>query len=171
MRVINEFPQKEQVLTDDFKNFDNFFPIATVEIEEDGESILIHVIYTFFEATNADEEFFSEDEYGGNFSFQIVGDRCRPTFKEDALKIEEDYKQFLDEAIQKYKECEKWFSPIDFLPEPEWWQHDDTPTSAFGKPMKFICQLDLADIVDDDCRMFVFFDQATKKIRTVYQRD
>jgi hypothetical protein len=171
MRVTNEFPNKEQVLTEDFKNFENFFPIATVEIEEDGETIPIHVVYTFFEATNADEQFFSDGEYGGNFSFQIVGNRCRPTFKKNALQIEEDYQQFLDEAIEKYNECDKSFSPIEFLSEPEWWQFDDTPNSETGEPMKFICQLDLADIVDDDCRMFVFFDQASKKIRTVYQRD
>lgn len=171
MRVTKLFPKREQVLTDDFSHFQNFFPIATIEIDEGGSTIPIHIIYTFFQATNADEQFFAEGEYGGNFSFQIVGDLCRPTLQEEALRIDEDYHEFLDKAIAKYDDFGKWYAPLDFPPQPEFWQNDDTPLSKTGEPMRFICQLDLADIVDDDCRLFIFVDLTENIIRTVYQRD
>lgn len=171
MRVAKHFPKNEDVLTADFSSFQNFLPIATIEIYEAGSTIPIHIIYTFFQATNADAQFFSKGEYGGDFSFQIVGELCRPALHEDALRIDEDYLEFLEKARAKYDQFGKRHAPLDFLPEPEFWQNDDTPLSKSGEPMQFICQLDMADIVADDCRMFIFADFADKMIRTVYQRD
>ena len=171
MTVTNIFPRKEKVLTEDFVNFNNFFPIATVEMDEGGRIVPIHIIYTFFEGSNADKEYFSEGEYGGNFSFEIIGNLCQPTFKKDALKINDDYLEFLNEAMEKYRSADRWHAQLNFLIKPEWWQGDDTPITDTGEPLKFICQLDLAEIVDDDCRMFIFYNNKNNKIRNVYQRD
>ena len=171
MIVTNLFPKKEQVLIDEFSKFDNFFPIATVELENKGIRVPIHVVHTFFQASNANDEYFSTGEYGGNFSFEIIENRSRPTFNKEALKISDDYKEFLHEAMEKYRSTDRWHAPINFLSEPEWWQGDDTPLTGSGDQMKFICQLDLVDIVDDDCRLFIFFDVTNNKVRHVYQRD
>jgi hypothetical protein len=171
IKITKKFPKREEVLTTDFSHFDNFFPIATIELKEKDSTVQIHIIYTFFQSNNADSKYFPYKEYGGNFSFEIKDGRCQPTFKKEALKIDADYQRFLTEAKEKYSKAAKNYVPLEFLSGPQWWQDDDTPTNKAGKPMKFLCQLDLAAIVDDDCRMFIFYDSLTNSIKTVYQRD
>ena len=59
---------------------------------------------------------------------------------------------------------------IEFINEPEWWQNDQTPIDKAGKPLKFICQIELIDIFDDDCKLYVFFDSKRRIVRQIYQR-
>lgn len=160
-------------MAEDFVNSDNFFPIATIEYIDNGQTVPIHIIYTFFQGSNADGGYFIEEEYGGSFSMDLVDGYCRPTFRAEALKINEDYQKFLDEAKGKYKSATNQykFAPVEFAKEPEWWQGDDTPVDEQGRSLKFICQADLVDIVDDDCRLYVFYDSGNKRIKYVYQRD
>jgi hypothetical protein len=173
MTIKSIFPAKENVLTEGYRHFENFFPIATVEMQEDGHALPIHIIYTFLQGSNADEQYFLDGEYGGSFSFGLIAGYCEPTFKKEALKIDEDYQEFLNEAKDKYQFANKRYgsAPLEFPNKPAWWQGDDTPVDEKGNPLKFVCQADLAGIVDDDCRLFVFYDPMNKRIKTVYQRD
>jgi len=171
MKIKSLFPKKEQVLTNGFFQYENFFPIATIELERSGNKFSVPIIYTFFESSNAYEEFFSEGEYGGSFSFQLVDDRCKPTINKHALKINDDYQEFLLQSIQKYNSYSKHFVPIEFPSEPTWWQSDETPLNENGEQLMFICQLDLYEIVDDDYRLFIFYDFESDKVKNIYQRD
>lgn len=173
MTIRSVFPQKEQVLTEDYRHFDNFFPIATVELNENGQVVLIPIIYTFLQGSSADERYFLEGEFGGSFSLYITGNYTKPAFETEALEISADYQEFLDEAKEKYKSAIKRYKsvPLQFVNKPDWWQGDDTPVDDAGNNLKFICQIELVDIVDDDCRMFVFYDAMGKRIKNVYQRD
>lgn len=173
MNFKNIFPAKDQVLTNDYAQFENFFPIATVELNESGKIVHVPIIYTFFQGGNADDSYFLEGEYGGNFSLDLIDLQCRPTFQVGALKIDEDYQVFLREAMEKYKSAVKRYKygPFEFTLEPEWLQADDTPEDEQGNHLKYVCQVDLADIVGDDCRMYVFYDPMKRRIRNIYQRD
>lgn len=171
MKVSKPFPAKEEVLTADFAPYDNFFPIATVALEENGRTITIPVIYTFFDASHADKRYFLKGEYGGSFSMELVENRCRPTFKKEALRIDKDYQEFLEECRDRYNKYYKKYAPVDFPPVPDWWQADDTPLDRNGTKLKFICQAYLDEVVDDDCRLYLFYDPLDHRIRNVYQRD
>src|SRR5688500_12180308 len=116
MTIKSIFPPKEHVLTGDFVNFDNFFPIATIELNDNGQTVPIHILYTFFQGSNADDSYFLDEEYGGSFSLDLVDNYCRPTFRAEALKINEDYQEFLNESKAKYKSAtERYtFAPVEF---------------------------------------------------------
>lgn len=171
MTVSKPFPAKEEVLTEDYASYDNFFPIATVAFEDKGRTITIPVIYTFFDASNAGRRYFLKGEYGGSFSFGSVDNRWRPTFKKEALRINKDYRQFLEECKDRYNKYYKKYAPVAFPAEPDWWQADDTPLDKKGEKMKFICQAFLDEVVDDDCRLYLFYDPLDHRVVNVYQRD
>lgn len=165
------FPAKEKVLTEDYVSFDNFFPIATVAFGEEGRTIILPLIYTFFDAKHADKRYFQKGEYGGRFSFRLVNGRWQPTFQKEALRIAKDYTKFLEGCKTKYKKYHKKYAPVDFPAEPGWWQYDDTPLDRRGERMKFICQAYLDEVVDDDCRLYLFYDALDNRVVNVYQRD
>ena len=75
---------------------------------------------------------------------------------------------------KQYSKAKKEVKTIDeifeFPTEPLWIQYDQTPLNSKGEPYKFICELDVQYIVDDDCKMFVFYDELDKKIKCIYQR-
>ncbi|MBO9657286.1 MAG: hypothetical protein J7527_00510 [Chitinophagaceae bacterium] len=170
--VRNFFPEKEEILVSEFAEFANFFPITILEGEYAGETFRIPVIYTFFEGSQAESRYFATDEYAGDFSFHVKGEKFRPSFDNRALVITDEYRQFLDESLMTFarmKSSRGW--PLSFPPAPRWLQADDTPMSAKGRPLQFICQLELAGLVDDDCMMYVFLNPETGSVRTVYQRD
>ena len=37
-------------------------------------------------------------------------------------------------------------------------------------PCQFICQVDIYETFNDDCRLYVFCDQGERKVKYVYQR-
>jgi hypothetical protein len=100
--------------------------------------------------------------------------KLKPTFDTRALTITEGFKKYFKEGQTKYskakKETKSLYQLVDFPDEPEWWQYDQTPKNSKGANYKFICQLDMYDIIDDDCRMFIFYDKNDMKIKCVYQR-
>lgn len=163
-----------QILTADFAEHKNFMPLETLDLSSQGIKDKIHVIYVDFDP-GVDGNAFPKNEDVDHFSFKIEQDGAyRPTFKKSALKISRDYEEYFNEDLEAYQKAKsKKDSPvwIDVSDEPEWWQDDETPLNSKGKPMKFICQTDMGRMdINDDCRLFVFYDEADRIVRYIYQR-
>jgi hypothetical protein len=169
------FPDRKQVLETSFTRFDNFFPVATLDLSSRGITAPIHIIYVSFDPAIEDPTLFTKSDNIDEFTFEIMNDgKLKPTFNEKALIITDNFEKYFKKGQKKYSEAKKQIknvgSFIDFPDEPQWWQYDQTPKNSKGENYLFICELDMDDIVDDDCRMFVFFDKVDKKIKCVYQR-
>lgn len=169
------FPEKNNVLTSDFNQFENFFPIATLDLSSKGIMDKIHIMYVSFDPSIDHKRPFPDNDYIDIFSFRINDDgKLQPTFDKSALVISEDFKKYFIKDQEKYSKAKlehRANSLIDFSDEPEWWQNDATPTNSKGTPMTFICQVDMNEFVTDDCRLFVFYDKGDKIIKYIYQRD
>lgn len=169
------FPDKMQVLEASFAKYDNFFPVATLDLSSKGIINPIHIIYVSFDPATDDSTLFTKPDYIDEFTFDIMNDgKLKPTFNEKALTITNNFNKYFKEGQSKYREARKKIKSVDafieFPNEPQWWQNDQTPRNSKGNNYKFICQLDMGDIVDDDCRMFIFYDSQDKKIKCIYQR-
>jgi hypothetical protein len=87
--------------------------------------------------------------------------------------LPKDYEVFLRTAKKKFQEFKRegdlrrYFR---FYSEPDWLQDDKTPFSANGKPMRFICQIELLRITDDDCTLYIFYDEQKKIVKHIIQR-
>lgn len=169
------FPDKTKVLDASLVKYDNFFPVASLDLSAKGISIPIHVVYVSFDPAIDDSTLFIKPDYIDEFTFDIMDDgKLKPTFNKKALTITNGFIKYFKEGQAKYrkakKEMKSIYELVDFPDEPEWWQYDQTPKNSKGDNYKFICQLDMYEVVDDDCRMFIFYDENEKKIKCVYQR-
>lgn len=167
---IEYFPKKEIVLVKEFESYSNFFPIGKINLKQFGIDRKIPLVYVFFD--HSEEGFFKNDDID-HFSFILeVDGKLKPTFQTKSLKMSDSYQKYLDKSIEKYNNYKKlpnsWL--IDFSASPEWWQDDETPKNSKGIDMKFICQIDSDEFTEDDCRMFVFFNNENSEIRIIYQR-
>lgn len=171
----NEFSEDSGWLADEFTKSENFFVLETLDLSNKGIKDRIQVIYVPFDP-DTDEEAFSGNENIDNFSFKIGRDgKYHPLFNKSALAIGKDFREYFLEDLSAYKKAlsenkiSQWIKLTD---KPEWWQYDETPLNSRGKPMKFICQVDMGRIiVNDDCRLFVFYDETDRIVKNIYQRD
>ena len=167
------FPDLKKLISPEYTQYQNIIPIAKIDARSKGISDPIPVMYIWFDPSNKFSTY-TPPEYCSNFSFHIQpSGLVTPNFKQSALSISKDELQYFLEGYKKYLAEKKNLtlsSLIDFSEKPDWWQDDDTPLNSKGKPMKFICQLDIRKLFNDDCRMFVFYDKADKIIRYIYQR-
>ena len=169
------FPDKAKVLDPSMVAYDNFFPVASLDMTAKDISVPINIIYVSFDPAIDDSTLFSKPDYIDEFTFDIISDgRLKPTFDTKALIITDSFKKYFKEGQEKYRKAKKdtksIYEIIDFAEQPEWWQYDQTPKNSKVDNYKFICQLDMYDIVDDDCRMFIFYDKVDNRIKYVYQR-
>lgn len=168
---IKYFPKKASILVNRFNEFDNFFPIAIVNLKKFGLDRNVPLVYIFFDHS---KDGFSNGDDIDHFAFNLNKDnKLQPQFEESSLKISNGYEKYLKKSITKYnsykdKGHKSWL--IDFSDSPEWWQWDETPKNKKGVKMTFICQIDTCDFSEDDCRMYIFLDSENLEIRTVYQR-
>ncbi len=169
------FPNKGDIIVEGFSKYENFFPIATLDLSSKGIKDPMHIVYVSFDPAIDDSTIFPKPDYIDEFTFDIVeSGKLKPTFNEKALAITDEFRKYFKEGIKKYQKAKKGTKDvnkiIDFVEEPEWWQADQTPINAKGEKYKFICELELSEIIDDDCKMFVFYDKSDRKIKVVYQR-
>ncbi|AEA45225.1 hypothetical protein [Fluviicola taffensis] len=167
--------ERQLILSADFSHYDNFFPIQTLNLIKKGIKDKIHIMYVCFDPGIDGEKEFPGEDYMDDFSFKIMKDgKYQPTFDKSALVIGNDFKEYFKEDFDSYKKlkAEGNISRFIEMPEkPEWWQYDQTPKNSKGKPMTFICQIDMGRIIiNDDCRLFVFYDQDDRMVKYVYQR-
>lgn len=170
----NFFPERSSVLTADFNQYENFFPIATLDLSSKGIKDKIHVIYVSFDPAIDHKKPFPSNDYIDEFSFKISSEgKLQPTFDKSALIVGDDFKKYFTEGQEKFnkaKQNKNTTTLIEFTSEPEWWQDDATPVNSKGKPMTFICQVDIYEVFNDDCRLFVFYDKEDKIVKHIYQR-
>lgn len=169
------FPDKKTILTEEFSNFDNFFPIATLDLSSKGIKDKIHVMYVSFDPDIDHRKSFPDSDYIDEFTFNITDNGLyQPTFDKSALVVGKDFKKYFNEGREKYlkaKRDNRTWTLIEIAEEPEWWQVDQTPTNSKGQRMKFICEVDIYDVFNDDCRLYVFYDEADRRVKYVYQRN
>ena len=91
-----KFPERKDVLTTEFSEFENFFPLATLDLSKKGIKEKIHIIFVSFNYNGKEnDENFPKNESMGNFTFKIQENGLyKPTFSKNALKIEKDYKKY-----------------------------------------------------------------------------
>lgn len=167
--------ERQLILTSEFSEYENFFPLATLDLSDKGIKDKIHVMYVSFDPGPNFENMFPKGDYLDEFSFKITKNgKYQPTFKKSALAIGKDFKGYFKEDLESYRKAKMkrnlsgW---IDITDKPGWWQYDQTPKNSKGKPMKFICQVDMGRIlINDDCRLLVFYDEADRIVKYVYQR-
>lgn len=167
------FPDKQTVLTTEFSNFENFFPIVTLDLSTKGIKDKIHIMYVSFDPDNYNKKYFPENDNIDEFTFNILeNDLYQPVFDKSVLIIGERFKEPFEFGKVKYKKAkEKKTYLIEMPDEPEWWQNDITPLNSKGKKMKFICQVDMYELSEDDCRLYIFYDKDDKKVKYIYQRN
>jgi hypothetical protein len=169
------FPDTQDVLAPGYSSFENFFPIKTLDLSTKGISDKIHIMYVCFDPDIDSRETFPDQDYIDEFTFKIMDDGIyQPTFDKKALTIGENYKKYFVEGKRKYeslkmtnKDVTKF---IDLAEKPEWWQDDQTPTNSKGENMTFICQIDIYEVFNDDCRLYVFYDKTDRIVKYIYQR-
>ena len=168
------FPDKKTVLTPEFSNYDNFFPIATLDLGAKGIKDKIHVMYVSFDPDIDHNKPFPNKDYIDEFTFNIVENGLyQPAFDKVAMMIGSGFEKYFKEGQEKYlkaKKENKTSTLIEIIDEPEWWQDDQTPINSKGQKMKFICQVDIYEVFSDDCRLYVFYDKDDRKVKYVYQR-
>ena len=170
------FPVRSEILNDSFSNYENFFPIATIDLSKKGIREKIHILYASFDPAINDSICFANGDKKDNFSFDIEENgKLKPTFNNKALIIGNDFEIYFLKAKEKYEKARANPSILkyllDFSSKPQWWQSDETPINSKGVKYKFICQVEIDDLCDDDCKMFVFHDKFDNKLRIIYQRD
>lgn len=165
---------KESMLTADFSQFENFFPVKTLDLSKHGVRDKIHVMYVSFDPDGDHEKPFPGDDNIDAFTFKIADEGLfSPTFDKTALLIGEDFKEVFLEGKMIYETLKNQgdLKPvIDLDPIPDWWQDDQTPVNSKGNRMQFICQLDADQFFNDDCRIFVFYDELDRVVKYIYQR-
>jgi|GEM_PF-2697424 hypothetical protein len=171
VKVVSTFPKREDVLTKEYAKFENFFPLAILELSSEDTTLQIPIIYTFLQYRQETTKYFLEDEHCSKYSMKWQDGRWQPAFTSQALTLTGQYPKFLEKAKEKYKLASGKTLPLILTSYPEWWQGDETPKSKSGLPMTFICQIDTYDLVDDDARLYVFYDPASQTIKFIYQRD
>ncbi|NER11773.1 hypothetical protein SAMN06265375_1122 [Muriicola jejuensis] len=168
------FPEKSDVLNPDYVSYENFFPIATLDLTSQGIEDKIHIVFTSFDPDIDHNEPFPEGDYIDNYSFAIESDGLlKPTFKESALEIGNGYMKYFIEGKSKFNESKSQLttSILRFYKYPEWLQFDQTPKNSRGENMKFICQADIYKVFNDDCWLYVFYDESDRKVKIILQRD
>ena len=169
------FPARKDILVDISSKFDNFFPIATLDLTKKGIKDKIHVVYVSFDPAIEDSTLFPKSDNIDEFTFIITDDgKLNPTFSDNALTVSSKFKEYFAKAKKQYSKAKKEVKTIDeifdFPNEPLWIQYDQTPANSKGQLYKFICELDVQLLVADDCKMFVFYDELDRKIKCIYQR-
>ncbi len=172
---IESFPKLTSFIIKEFSNSDNIFPIASINISIDKKSYKIPIAYSLLHYSIDSTYFVNKKDNIDNYCFEILTNGlCKPLFKKEALKLPPEYLQFLERTKNNYDSIKSKINLsnyINFLTEPDWWQNDATPKDDEGKPLKFICQLELKDITTDDCVLYIFFDKKKMLVRQIYQRD
>jgi hypothetical protein len=168
------FPDRAVMLKAEYAKYENFFPIATLDLKEKGITDKIHVMYVAIDPDNDDDSFFPGNDYLDEFTFHISKDGLyTPTFKKSVLKISSDFRGYFNEGKSIYDKRNLRKSHgnlVQTLSKPEWWQYDQTPLNSKKQKMTFICQVNISYLFNDDCRLYVFYDKADRVVKYIYQR-
>ncbi len=165
---------KFRMLSGSFSKYENFFPIVTLDATDKGVKEDIHIIYVYFDARVDLSKSFPHNENINCYSFRILKNGSyRPTFEKSALDISSSFRPYFTKECRKFKNKKASWNIAFYLEmpdKPEWLQHDQTPMNSKGKPMIFICQMDMIHVIRDNCRLFVFYDKEDRIVKNICQR-
>ncbi|MBK9105117.1 MAG: hypothetical protein IPL92_11265 [Saprospiraceae bacterium] len=171
-----DFPDKSEVLVAEFAGYENFFPLATLDLRDRGIKDKIHIIYVSFNYSGPwDDPNFPDGEDMDHFTFKIEkGGLYRPTFDKKALVIEPRYQPFFDQGKEIYakvkSENQSIRARLNMRSRPDWLQNDATPYNSKNEPYTFICQFEMEGLFLDDSWIYVFYDKADRQVKYVHQR-
>lgn len=171
----SHFPDKNDVLNNSFSHYDNFFPLATIEIKSLFHKKTVPLIYTFLDPENNQKAFKLSQDNVDDFGFDISKEGIvTPQFEDSTLFITDLFKDTFTRFKQRCHDIRNEnlniSSLIDFSDEPDWMQWDQTPMNRTGRKMEFICQVDIYELGIDSCREYFFIDSNDSTIRSIYQR-
>jgi hypothetical protein len=171
MKGLKLCPSIEGVFNDQLdENSKHFKPLASIDLSIIDKSWKGQVFVVYFNDDPYCEEsakYLNDFCDGNKVSFDIISGKYK--FKADFnyFLTTDDWKKWLEMGDKSYGDFlerlkTEEINPIEFIfglnEKPEWIQADETPLNSKGKKMKFICQMDSGDIVDDYCeRRFIFF--------------
>lgn len=171
------FPEKKEMLTKSFSRYENFFPLATLDLRNKGIKDKIHIMYVSLNyngSPNKDSNF-PDGEDIDHFTFKIDKDGLyNPTFSRQAMRMDSAYLPSFKQTKQKYLKVKaENFQVQEILQmggKPYWLQHDATPVNSKGEKFMFICQFEALNISSDDSWVYVFYDKTDRQVRYVHQR-
>jgi len=163
----------------------HFKPLASIDLslidkKWDGQIFLVY----FNDDPYCEESrnYLNDDCDGTKVTFDIVDGKYK--FKADFgyFITNDDWKEWLemgDKSYSEFLEGQKTSptNPKDLIQKlnkkPKWLQSDETPLNSKGQKMKFICQMNSGDIVNDYCEeeIFLFYDPVDKVAVQVHQID
>jgi hypothetical protein len=170
------FPSKTEILVNDFAEYENFFPIATLDLKEKGVAHKIHIMYVSFNYSGKKvDRNFPKGENMDCFTFKIeTNGLYRPTFRKKAMVIDKLYKPYFEKTKSSYLKVKAdnldVIQNIQMLKQPNWLQNDATPINSLGHEYRFICQFESEIISSDDSWIYVFYDEHDKCVKYVHQR-
>jgi hypothetical protein len=169
------FPARNEVLAAPFGAYDNFMPLALIETNSDQPPHNIPLLYVAMQYDTSLSKYFTGTDNADHLTFSVSTEgRLIPLFEEGALHIDSSYQRFYKEQLQAYREAKKkvkaFYPDVLFGGKPDWWQQDETPAPENGQPYRFICQAEMMRFIKDDCKVFVFYNEAAHKVKYIYQR-
>lgn len=182
IQAITPFPNKEDVLTNDWIEFENITPLMIVPVEIDGKQIPIPIIFVEFDPNFPTTEelrpyYFNDNDTGldGYSAILTADNKLDFQFRKETLVITERYRRFFEkgqETLMQYRQNEKENIKlsIGLFGEPEWLQWDETPKTADGTPYILIGEMDMDHIINDYCRFFIFYEPISRTVKNIYQR-
>ncbi|RYE81260.1 MAG: hypothetical protein EOO80_01570 [Oxalobacteraceae bacterium] len=96
---LKTFPERKDVLVKEYCDYENFFPLITLNLSEDGISDPVQVMYVSFNYDAGPEHDinFPTGEDMDHFTFQIQKNgRYKPTFSKSALIVDKAYKPYFE---------------------------------------------------------------------------
>jgi hypothetical protein len=181
---INLCPEARIVFDDHKYECKKYFkPLASIDLSLIDKSLSgqIYVIYfnddPFCEESKIFQNEFCQSE---KIVFDIVRNKYK--FKADFryFTTNDTWKQWLSLGDQSYNEFlerknKESINPYSFIKnlngKPDWLGKDQTPLNSKGIKMKFICQMNSEDIIDDCCgkQIYLFYDPTDNVAIQIHQ--
>ena len=182
IQSIIPFPNKSDVLTTDWIDFENIVPLMIIPVEVNGEEIPIPIVFVEFDPGFPTKDelqpyYFNENDTGldGYSAILTEENKLDFQFRKEALVITDDHRKYFEkgqETLKQFRANEERNIKlsIGLFGEPAWWQYDETPMTTDGIPYQFIGEIDMYHIINDDCRFFIFYEPISRTVKNIYQR-
>ena len=163
----------------------HFKPLASIDLSLIDKKWSGQIFVVYFNDDPYCEEsrkYLNDDCDGTKVTFDILDGKYKFKANFGYFITNEDWKEWLEMGDKSYNEFLegqkiKAFNPKGLIQnlnkKPKWLQSDETPLNSKGQKMKFICQMDSGDIINDFCEevIFLFYDSIDNVAVQVHQID
>ncbi len=168
--TVTQYPELKEIVVAEFSNSSNIFPIAILGKGKDR----IPVFYSLMHYSTDSSYFGIQGDNIDKYSLKTLNNgQIQPLYKSDALKLPDEYKKYHYALLETWNQAKKKVNVAQlfrFSREPEWWQADETLLDPTLKKYTFIGQIELQSLTNDDCCLYVFYDQKSKITKYIIQR-